>query len=739
MSDIDDGFVFADERKEIETSQITPWYVLSVEDNQEYQETLVSSLKKLKTVQGHPIQILTASSAFDAASILSQKTDIALVLLDVVMEDDDAGLRLVKTIREVLGNASIRIVLLTGQPGFAPEKQTMQELDIDEYWNKSDLTTDKLHSIVTSNLRTWHYIVQLIQAQQGLQMVIDAARTISSKSDIASFTNTVLTEIGKIVGIEEGGIMCVRIDEGVANDVFDIVEAIGCYQSFSGAELTAEELYAVNVNIANVVKYKTPVLRSTLSIFYFETSDIDNNCYLMVVKSNTPINDANINLLQVFSENISSGFTNIALLNRLTAIAYTDQDLDIPNRNWLLREIHNMNHKERIQSKLLLFDIKQFEEISFAFGSDFCLNVLRNVYQNIRQLIPQPAPIALSNAQQFAALLPCDSIIDESLQEQLTHQQFKFNDVVHNVDLAVIEMTLDNSFYYSASKILNLAESSLKEALQKPRSYVIHTQQDSQEITRRYDLMGALRNAIKDKTLSVMLQPKVRLNDGKVVGFEALARWQLEDRNYVRPDEFIPIAETAGLIYNLDCLIFEKTLEAVQQLREENINLPVAFNASSFDIQHPHYYEFIRSNLANSGLSSNLFELEVTESQAMEDYQNIKTRLQRFVDLGLKISIDDFGTGHSSLSHISHLTANYLKIDRSFVNDIENDEGNKHIVQMILDLGHQFGFNIIAEGIENSQQQTILKEMGCEIGQGCLFAKPMPVSELIPWLKQQTD
>ncbi|MDN4501513.1 EAL domain-containing protein [Alteromonadaceae bacterium BrNp21-10] len=737
MSDVIDGFVFADEKHNVETNQATVWQILSVEDNQEYQASLINSLQKLKTVQGHPLQILTANSAFEAAAILSQHPNIALILLDVVMEDDDAGLRLVKTIREVMGNASIRIVLLTGQPGFAPEKQTMQALDIDEYWNKPDLTMDKLHSVTTSNLRTWHYIVQLTQAQQGLQMVIDAARTISSKSDIASFTNTVLSEIGKIVGITTGGIMCVRIEERSQSNIFHVVEAIGCYKDFSRLELSSETLYDINQNIAYVIKYKTSVLRTSQSIFYFETKDIDNNCYLMVVKSDTSISEANTNLLKVFSENISSGFTNIALLNRLTSIAYTNQDLNIPNRNWLLREIQNLNHKERIQSKLLLFDIKQFEEISFAFGSDYCVKVLLSVYQNIRQAIPHPIPIALSDTQQFTALLPCDVIIDEELQAQLTHQQFEFDDVVHNIDLAIIEMSLDNSFYYSASKILNLAESSLKESIHKPRSYIIHTQQDSETISRSYNLMGELRNAIKDRKLSVMLQPKVRLSDEHVVGFESLARWQLEDGTYVRPDEFIPIAETAGLIYNLDCLIFEKTLEALQQLSCADIHLPVAFNASSIDIQHPHYYEFIRSRLENSGLSSELLELEITETQAMDDYQNVQARLQKFIELGIRISIDDFGTGHSSLAHITHLNANYLKVDRSFVTNIGIEGNNKHIVQMVIDLGHNFKFDIIAEGIETNEQKQILRDMGCELGQGYLFAKPMPVSSLIPWLNQK--
>ena len=145
--------------------------------------------------------MLTANSVSEAAMLLSHNADICVILLDVVMEEDDAGLRLANTIREVLGNSAIRIVLLTGQPGMAPRSEVMSRYDIDEYWNKSDLTRDTLFTIINANIRTWHYLNELIQARNGLQMVVDAARSISSKQNLSSFTQTVLDEIGHIIRI----------------------------------------------------------------------------------------------------------------------------------------------------------------------------------------------------------------------------------------------------------------------------------------------------------------------------------------------------------------------------------------------------------------------------------------------------------------------------------------------------------------------------------------------------------
>ena len=187
MADSDELFVFSEEEVTIDANLIV-WKVLTVEDDINYQNALTSSLKDLELENGYQLKLLTANSVSQAAAVLSAHPDIALTFIDVVMEDDDSGLRLVDTIRAVIGNSDMRIVLLTGQPGFAPEQDTMKSLDIDEYWNKSDITVEKLQSIVTSNLRTWSYISQISAAKKGLQLVLDASRSINGKQDMGTFS-----------------------------------------------------------------------------------------------------------------------------------------------------------------------------------------------------------------------------------------------------------------------------------------------------------------------------------------------------------------------------------------------------------------------------------------------------------------------------------------------------------------------------------------------------------------------
>ena len=709
------------------------WKVLSVEDDQDYQNSIVSSLESLLLPEHSKLQVLRASSAFEAITLLSAHKDIGLILLDVVMEEDDTGLRLVSTIREEQGNALVRIVLLTGQPGFAPEKEVMRALDIDEYWNKADLKLDKLHSIVSSNMRTWNYISELADAKQGLRIVLDAAKTINSRYDLATFTHTVLAEIGNIIGVKEGGIVC------IGNSIEPIEEAqvlmaTGIFAKLEGLKLSDKHLSELASDLKQALNEKRHVITPVCSVLYFETNNINQKYYLFVVKSAMPLTEAHVNLLKVFSENISSGFTNIALFNRVTELAYTHSDLNIPNRNWLKKEIQNMSRLEWQQTRLLMLEVKHFDEMKFTFGYEFTQNVLMHVYQALRKILPTSTQVILTGHKQFSILLDINFELSPELIDKLTHNEIEVNGVAHATSFTLLDMRLDTLEQSSAVEITSMAESELKQASLNNIAYTQHSQQETDLINRRYSLMAELRHAIRERKLSVMLQPKVSLSTGKVVGFESLARWQRDDGSFVPPDEFIAIAEAAGLIIKLDCLIFEKTMEALKTLVAKGYQVPVAFNASSFDLLHPDYFNFISSCIIRFGLPVELLELEVTETQAVSDYERIQHCLQRFIALGIKISIDDFGTGYSSLAHISNITAHCIKIDRSFVNKLETDKNSRHVINMILNLGRQFNFSIVAEGIETEYQKQWLSDAGCDIAQGYLFARPMPIGDLIEWL-----
>lgn len=180
---------------------------------------------------GRPVELLSANSATEAAVLLANQTDIGLILLDVVMEEEDAGLRLVETIRNTLGNQTVRIVLLTGQPGVAPRARVIQEYDINEYWNKSELQ-DRLPSIVTTNLRTWQTMAELEQAHMGLQMVVEASQHLADRYDLQHFSDTVLQQIAQVIGLGETGgegILCLEHNPRQAGGV-RVLSSFGAFR-----------------------------------------------------------------------------------------------------------------------------------------------------------------------------------------------------------------------------------------------------------------------------------------------------------------------------------------------------------------------------------------------------------------------------------------------------------------------------------------------------------------------------
>ena len=383
MQDKEGLFVFAAEEEQADT-ELKAWKILTVEDDLDYQNALVNSLKELKAKDGYKYELLTANSVPEAALALSMHPDIALIFIDVVMEEDDSGLRLVNTIREVIGNAEMRIVLLTGQPGFAPESDIMKVLDIDEYWNKSDITAEKLQSIVNSNMRTWEYISQIRSAKQGLQLVLDASRSINGKHDMASFSHAVLKEISNILKITEGGGIFCSSNSNSSSECL-ILSTHGCFSGTKGQPVVPNLPAEMLQDFKQAIKQRSHIFSRHHSVFFFETplTQEQDISYITIVKSDNPINEQNEYLLKVFSENVSTGFANISLLNRLTELAYTDVSLNLPNRNWLTREIKNMNAHERLKTRLVIFDIYQFDEKAFTFGNDFCNKLMKLVHQSI--------------------------------------------------------------------------------------------------------------------------------------------------------------------------------------------------------------------------------------------------------------------------------------------------------------------------------------------------------------------
>ena len=283
-----------------------------------------------------------------------------------------------------------------------------------------------------------------------------------------------------------------------------------------------------------------------------------------------------------------------------------------------------------------------------------------------------------------------------------------------------------------ATTLLGRAETAMTRAKQLTGSnFVFFAADMNARAAAKLQLHTDLRRALDRKEFRLHYQPKVLLSSGEIVGIEALLRWQHPTRGLVSPMDFIPALEDIGLIVEVgDWVIEEACTQLHKWMSEGQRAVPIAVNLSAKQFRRHDLGKAIHSSLSQHGISAELIELEITESCLMDDPTDAVRQLQALREAGLKISVDDFGTGYSSLSYLTRLPLSTLKIDRSFVSAAVSDAGSAVIVRMVIDMARTLGLTVVGEGIESDRHVALLRQHGCEQGQGYYFCRPVPAEEI---------
>lgn len=272
------------------------------------------------------------------------------------------------------------------------------------------------------------------------------------------------------------------------------------------------------------------------------------------------------------------------------------------------------------------------------------------------------------------------------------------------------------------------AESALHLARQRGSMHVAYCEQLDGQVKVKLAIETQLRHAIDRGELELYYQPQQRLSDGSLIGFEALLRWKT-GASMVPPAQFIPIAEECGLILHIgDWVLAQACRQAALWNRHDGAPLTVAVNVSPRQFSQPRFLERLRQHLARSGAAPEHLELEITEGILMEQAARSTQLLAELRALGLKLAIDDFGTGYSSLAYLKRFPVHKLKIDQAFVRQLKAGSGDAEIVKAVINLGHNLGFSVIAEGVEAAEQAALLASWNCDEIQGYYFGKPMPAA-----------
>ena len=274
------------------------------------------------------------------------------------------------------------------------------------------------------------------------------------------------------------------------------------------------------------------------------------------------------------------------------------------------------------------------------------------------------------------------------------------------------------------SGLLDRARKDLTLAIAADKTHNTYIPQSPGRIASRL-WMKELRQAIVKDQLFLTFQPKVSLSRSQVTGFEALARWQHPEHGIILPDQFIPFAERTGLIIPLTLWVLQHALQQCRAWNVTNLDLSIAVNLSMWNLEAQELPEQIEALLRDSGVSPKNLQLEITESSIMNDPQKVIRTLNKIRDLGVSFAIDDFGTGYSSFAYLTKLPVSCIKIDKSFVQNIDTVRDNSVVVKSIIDLGHNLGMKVVAEGVENAQTMELLRSFQCDEAQGYHLCRPV--------------
>ena len=435
---------------------------------------------------------------------------------------------------------------------------------------------------------------------------------------------------------------------------------------------------------------------------------------------------------------------------QLRHLAYHDPLTQLPNRlafeSQLTLSIRGAE-RDHTQLALMLIDLDHFKTVNDTLGHQVGDELLKSVAQRLSQSVRASDIVARLGGDEFVVVLP--EIDSSTMASAIAGKiQRALADVSHSVGAHTLYATpsIGISLFPADGRdgqtLLRNADMAMYHAKDAGRNnYQFYADKMNEAAGERLQMENALRQAVSGITpvnspFSLHFQPQVCPHNGQVIGLEALARWEHPVMGHIPPDRFIPVAEETGLIQPLGDWIFWETCRNIRTFRDAGLeNFRVAVNISAQQLRHENLPLVVRGALACYDLQPSDLELEITESTAMQNPELTRSVLDQFAAMGILLSIDDFGTGYSSLAYLKHLPIHRLKLDRSFVRDIQTDPNDAAICSATVALGHNLGLEVVAEGVETVEQRDYLTALGCDILQGYLYSRPIPAGQIIRYLQ----
>jgi diguanylate cyclase (GGDEF)-like protein len=426
--------------------------------------------------------------------------------------------------------------------------------------------------------------------------------------------------------------------------------------------------------------------------------------------------------------------------------ALHDALTDLPNRTLFHDRVGQalaVARREHLPAAVMIMDLDRFKEVNDTLGHASGDELLEQAGVRLRAALRESDTVARLGGDEFGVLLPkvVDSAAAASVARKLRaalEEPFTIHGLALQIE-ASVGIALYPEHGDDVHSLLQRADVAMYVAKEQPGGCEIYAKERDEYSPDRLTMLTELRRAIDQGELVLHYQPKADLRTGDVHGAEALVRWSHPVRGLIPPDEFIPLAQKTGVIVPLTFFVLNEALRQCRTWQLEGVDLCVGVNLSARNLLDVHLPDTVGELLGRWEVSPSLLELEITESTILADPIRAMHVLSRLGGMGVRLAIDDFGTGYSSLAYLKRLPVDELKIDKSFVQGMEDDENDAVIVRSTIDLGRNLGLRVVAEGVETATAWQQLLALGCDVAQGYYLSRPVPAAELAAWVRARRE
>lgn len=432
-----------------------------------------------------------------------------------------------------------------------------------------------------------------------------------------------------------------------------------------------------------------------------------------------------------------SGYTSSRLKKSIKTISTLfSHNLDtlIPNVNYL-RDI-NINSLTSDEYIIMTININNYDQIVDLLGIEVYHQILKKIYMYLRRDLPQDTIIIQGDNNKLWLGKPYDELYSDIYRVlNILKQPLDIDEITFYT-----EFSLGVNFA-SKSEVLNpdtykKSDLAARQAQKQNLEYIIFHKINLQ-MYNGFDLLGVFIEALSENQTYLAYQPKIEVQTNKLVGLEALIRWQHPARGLIMPNDFIPLIAETQLIHQLTTWVLKKVIMKIKEFKREKIDIHISINVSVKNLLNEEFYNQVMKIVMMEKVDPKQIEFEITESELMVNPEDAIRMLQKFREVGFQISLDDFGKGHSSLAYLSQLPINIVKIDRHFINKLTREVANRFIIKSTIDLAHKLRCKTLAEGIEDRETLEIIKKLNCDYAQGYYFARPINDNAIISWVKDK--